>query len=51
MEGTTSGVSEDSKTVYINDSYNLDTIPLDVDQIIDTDEIVDLVLTEILQGI
>lgn len=31
------GENEDSKVIYINDSYNLDTIPFDVDEIIDTD--------------
>ena len=31
-------IGENSKTVYINDNYNLDTIPLDVDTIIDTDD-------------
>ena len=30
-------VVEGSKIVYINDSYNLDTIPFDVDEIIDTE--------------
>jgi hypothetical protein len=28
-------IGEDSKTVYINDSYNLDTIPFDVENVID----------------
>jgi hypothetical protein len=41
MKETTSKFGEDSKIIYINDSYNLDTINFDVDQIIDTDEIVD----------
>ena len=31
-------VGEGSKTMYINDSSNLDTIPFDVEQIIDTDD-------------
>ena len=31
-------VGEGSKTRYINDSSNLDTIPFDVEQIIDTDD-------------
>jgi hypothetical protein len=42
-EESTSGIGEDSKIVYINDSYNLDTIGFDVVQIIDTDEIEDIV--------
>jgi hypothetical protein len=28
-------IGKDSKTVYINASYNLDTIPFDVENIID----------------
>jgi hypothetical protein len=28
-------IGEDSKTVYVNDSYNLDTTPLDIDNIIE----------------
>ena len=32
---------DSSKTVYINDSYNLDTIPFDVDNIIDIENIED----------
>jgi hypothetical protein len=28
-------IGKDSKTVYINDSYNLNTIPFDVENIID----------------
>jgi hypothetical protein len=28
-------IGEDSKTVYINDSYSLDTIPFDIENIID----------------
>ena len=31
-------IGENSKTVYINDSYNLDTIPFDVEAIIDIDD-------------
>jgi hypothetical protein len=31
-------LGKDSKTVNINDSFNLDTIPLDVDEIIDIDK-------------
>ncbi len=33
-------VGENSKTVYINDSYELDTIPLDVETVLDVDDIV-----------
>ena len=33
----------DSKTVYINDSFILDTIPLNVDEIIDTDDEEDII--------
>jgi hypothetical protein len=33
-------IGKDSKTVYINGIYNLDTIPFDVSKIIDTDAIV-----------
>jgi hypothetical protein len=29
---------ENSKTMYINDSFILDTIPLDIDEIIDVDD-------------
>jgi hypothetical protein len=36
-EESTQEVSEDSKTSYINDSFDLDTIPFTVEQIIDTD--------------
>ena len=35
-------VGEGSKTRYINDSSDLDTIPFDVEQIIDTDNNEDL---------
>jgi hypothetical protein len=42
MEDPANPVGKDSKTVYINDSYNLDMIPLDVNQIIDTNETVDI---------
>jgi hypothetical protein len=34
---------EGAKIVYINDSYNLDSIPFDVDQIIDNDNNEDIV--------
>ena len=34
---------DDSKIVYINDSYNLDSIPFDVETIIDSDNIEDTV--------
>ncbi len=30
-------LGDDSKTVYINDSYSLDSIPFDIVNIIDTD--------------
>ena len=33
----------DSKTMYINDSFILDTIPLNVDEIIDIDDEVDII--------
>jgi hypothetical protein len=42
MEESTCKIGENSKIVYINDSYNLDTINFDVDQTMDTDEIVDI---------
>jgi hypothetical protein len=34
-------IGQDSKTVYINGIYNLDTIPFDASKIIDTNELVD----------
>ena len=37
-EESTQEVGESAKTRYINDSSNLDTIPFDVEQIIDTDD-------------
>ena len=37
-EESTQEVSESSKTRYINDSSDLDTIPFDVEQIIDMDD-------------
>ncbi len=37
-EESTKEVSEDSKTSNINDSFDLDTIPFTVEQIIDTDD-------------
>jgi hypothetical protein len=40
LEKSKSKFGKDSKIVYINDSYNLDTIPFDVSQIIKTDELV-----------
>ena len=30
-------ISDHSKTVYINDSFNLDSIPFDIENIIDED--------------
>jgi hypothetical protein len=42
MEESTQEVSDDSKKVYVNDSYNLDTIGFDVDQIIDTEDSVNI---------
>jgi hypothetical protein len=42
MEESTCKIGKNSKIVYINDSYNLDTINFDVDQIIDTDKIVNI---------
>jgi hypothetical protein len=42
MEESTGEIGENSKIVYINDSYNLDTINFDIDQFIDTDEAVDI---------
>jgi hypothetical protein len=41
MEESNKEIGDDSKTVYVNDSYNLDTIPFDVGQIIDMDDLVD----------
>jgi hypothetical protein len=38
-ETTTLEVDLSSKTVYINDSYNLDCIPFDTESIIDTDNV------------
>jgi hypothetical protein len=38
MEDSTSKFGEDAKIAY--DSYNLDSIPFDVSQIIDMDELV-----------
>ena len=35
---TTNDVGENSKIVYLNDSYDLDTIPLDVETIIDLND-------------
>ena len=35
---TSEHVTENSKIVYLNDSYDLDTIPLDVETIIDFDD-------------
>ena len=40
---STEEVSKGSKIVYIKDSFNLNTIPFDVNQIIDTDEKVDII--------
>ena len=37
-EESTQEVCKGSKTRYINDSSDLDTIPFDVEQIIDTDD-------------
>ena len=28
-------IGEDAKTIYVNDAFNLDTIPFDVENIID----------------
>ena len=43
VDSSVSKFEEGSKTIYINDSYNLDTIPFDVDEIIDTDNVEDTV--------
>jgi hypothetical protein len=46
LQESTTSVWKDSKTVYINDSYNLDTpIPFDVNKIINTDKLVDIEYT------
>ncbi len=37
MESTPVDVGKNSKTVYINDNFNLDTIPLDTETIIVVD--------------
>ncbi len=42
LEEEKTEVGEDSKILYINDSYNFDTIPFHVDKIIDTDKIEDI---------
>jgi hypothetical protein len=42
LEKTIHDFGENSKTMYINDSFNLDTIPFDVDEIIDTDNVVNI---------
>jgi hypothetical protein len=38
VESGAAGIGENSKTVYINDSYNLDEIPFDTSTIIDLDD-------------
>ena len=38
VELTSDGVGENSKFLYLNDSYELDRIPLDVETIIDLDD-------------
>ena len=38
VEESSNQVVDDSKTVYINYSYNLDTIPFDVEDIVDTQD-------------
>jgi hypothetical protein len=42
LDKTIHDFGENSKTMYINDSFNLDTIPFDVDEIIDTDNVVNI---------
>jgi hypothetical protein len=41
LEETTEDIGQNSKTMYINDSFNLDTILLDIDEIVDTDDAID----------
>jgi len=38
VESVLDEVGENSKTVYINDSFDLDTIPFDVETIIDIED-------------
>ena len=38
VDSTSEDICENSKLVYLNDSYELDRIPLDVETIIDLDD-------------
>ena len=43
VENLQEPTDKSSKTMYINDSFVLDTIPLDIDEIIDMDDTEDII--------